>query len=472
MKNQKVKPKSQKVAAVRPAKSANRTQPNKISPQNHKPIIKPLGLVEDVSKAIDFGASVVDTVISTIENPVDGILNKLPNAVAKFADMTSGKSKTLDPTAQDNHISIKGPIYDGSKEEKFISSLKQDLPVLATTQIPSSFSTEFSPPPVRSSTVKVGSETALKLSGSVVIIPLQTNAGDTVDLKRRFSLFVNPGYTYFGDVLSNTAKMFQQCQLVSMSATYITSSSSSEMGSTILTFQNSPNTTYTPTTEVKDLSQRTHFTMGSVTKNITLPLQAVFPRRYVAFADYTSDPKFYGDWTVEGWTINTVAPTSGSKAHGFIAISYEWLFFSRIEDPTIGAAHDLRYLGFEWVKLFARCSSKSLHRALAKFSLYLEDNSEKADHIRYESCKEIRKLVFDTLQPEYGSEDERIADSLGEYLCSKRKLMIMCSAFDLDVPVITQIVRILIEQSPEIGTMMKEYRTEALYQQNNKSKTK
>jgi hypothetical protein len=99
------------------------------------------GIVDDIGRAVDFGLNLADTVVSTVENPIDGLLNKVPNSIAKFADMVNNVSKPLVPNSSEkNQTVLSGPILKESKEEKFISALKQDVPGLQTTLIPSSYS--------------------------------------------------------------------------------------------------------------------------------------------------------------------------------------------------------------------------------------------------------------------------------------------------------------------------------------------
>lgn len=277
----------------------------------------------NVPKLINAGISAVDTVVTTLSNPVDGIVNKLPNTVAKFVDAMG----STNPVVGRPEAIVSGPLTTGSKDEKFVEALKTKMPVVQLQSIPSGFASEYKPPPVSVTETTLAKMPCTKVAGSVVLGQVGTHP--TGGLFQHRSAPLNP-YELGGQIASIGAN-YQKHMWLSVGLFYIPFVSTQYLGNVILTFQNSPVNTYTPTTNINLLSQRTHFTMGSAYKGLTLPLQAEFKQQYNMFATRSSDLKFYADWCFEVWTYQC----SPNITIGVWGITYEVLFFSRVEDPTI-----------------------------------------------------------------------------------------------------------------------------------------
>jgi len=153
-----------------------------------------------------------------------------------------------------------------------------------------------------------------------VIIP------NTASLTKLESRWVFP--SVMSSYLSDVSGLYQQYMFANVAIFYVPSCSTQTPGSVILTFQNSPLTSYTPTSNISDLSSRTHFTMLSYQKGGSLPLKANFARKYLNGAGETTQAmnRWLTDWTMEIWAIgNGDGPTTA----GYWGVTYDVLFFTR-----------------------------------------------------------------------------------------------------------------------------------------------
>lgn len=287
-----------------------------------------------LNKLVNTGLSIADTIVTTMENPVDGLMNKLPNSILKVADMLNDTNKPLVPNAKETFKpQISGQIVSGSKEEKFITGLKEQIPVVTITQLPSSHSADYTPAPLTIKDVVYGKTPCIRINGSVIIEPLQM-AGTPI-LWRNRTGFLNPATTNLGTILSTTANMYQRHLWLNCALFYIPQCPTTFEGNVILSWQNSPNNTYTPTTSITELSQRSSFVQGHINKGLTLPLKGEHKQLYNWFYGTSSDIKFYSDWSYEWWTIGSPF-TSPATTVGYIGMTFDLLLFSRIESPLIG----------------------------------------------------------------------------------------------------------------------------------------
>jgi hypothetical protein len=332
MKNSKLPKKvivSKKVDTKATTKPKPSTQKRLVKPQLNRHMSKKLGIIDDIGKIVELGVSAVDTVVSTVENPIDGIINKLPNTVAKFADAMGGHKVSLDPKAP-GQVSINGPIDSGSKEEKFIDNLKKEIPVIQTQGIPSSFASDYKAPPVTTKDITYQGVNCLKVSGSVVLSTLVVPA--TTGLNRIQTRPLNP--QIFGGQLGALSNLYQRHLWMNVAMFYIPNCPTTASGNVILTFQNSPNTSYTATTAINSLSQRDLFSMGSVYKGLTLPLIGQFKQQYnLPNAGSSSDIRFFADWAYEIWCY-AVGGNPGDML-GTYGLTYDIILFSRIEADNI-----------------------------------------------------------------------------------------------------------------------------------------
>lgn len=299
------------------------------------------GIIDNIGSMFDAGVSVADTIITTMENPVDGLLNKLPNSIAKIADMANTISKPLVPNSnEEKKPVITGPILKESKEEKFITRLKKDIPVVNITQMPSSYSPDYSPAPLTIKDSMFGNTPCVRINGSVIMEGVQA-PDNTGTLHRLRTGFLNPGTTNVGSILRTMTGQYQKHLWLNAALFYIPQCPTTVQGNIMLSWQNSPNNAYTPTTFLTELSQRSSFAQGHVNKGLTLPLKGDHKQLYNWFSTYTSDMKFYSDWSYEWWCIglnNSVGQV------GYIGLTFDVLLFSRIENPVIGLMNTPRQI--------------------------------------------------------------------------------------------------------------------------------
>jgi len=286
------------------------------------------GIIEDIGKVIKVGESVADTIVSTIENPIDGIINKLPNTVATFVDAMGGNKTSLNPNAP-GQVSMSGELKT-SKDEKFVDALKKEMPVVQLTAIPSGFAADYKSPPISITDTKWNNIPSTRVSGSVILGSINNGTGGLV---RHQSRILNP--SIMGGQLASISQLHQKHLWLNIGLFYIPTCSSTQLGQVILSFQNSPNVTYSATANINLLSQRDHFVMSHCFKGMSLPLVANFKQQYNRPSGTPSgDPKFYADWAFEVWTDN-VQTANPATTLGSFGIVYDVLFFSKIESDAI-----------------------------------------------------------------------------------------------------------------------------------------
>lgn len=325
------------------------------------------GIVDDIGKAVDLGLSLADTVVTTIENPIDGLLNKVPNTIAKFADMANNVSVPLVPGAKDSQIKITGPILAESKEEKFISALKQDIPVVQTTLMPSAYSADYAPAPLVIKDAHYGNTPCVRVNGSIIVRQISASDCSGV-LERHTAGFLNPATQNFGNILKTMANQYQKHLWLNVSMFYISNCGTQITGNVILTFQNSPNISYTPTTDIKELSQRSQFIQGHINKGLTLPLKGDHKQLYNFFSGTSSDMKFYSDWSFELWLLGCCS-TDGVL--GYLGMTFDVLLFSRIENPLIGL-NVFSVRSIEFLRAYCGYSTETCFDLLEKIMYHFE----------------------------------------------------------------------------------------------------
>jgi hypothetical protein len=342
--------KGQKFPNLKVIVPSNTRRANPISRKNIGKT-KRLGLLEDT---ISTGLSVADTIVSTFENPIDGLLNKAPNSILKVADMASKVVTSLQPNR--SNIQITGPVVEGSKEDKFIQRLKEDIPIVQVSQIPSSFSADYTPAPLTIKDAMFNKTPCIRVNGSVIIE--QVSMGTVPGLVNNRRGFLNPGVANLGTLLSNLCGQYQRHLWLNTALFYIPQCPTTYNGNVCITWQNSPNVTYTPTTNITELSQRSQFIQGHVNKGLTLPLKGDHKQLYNWFSGVTSDLKFYSDWSYEWYTIGSAFTTSTPV--GFMGMTFDLLLMSRIEHPTIG----LDYFPSNFIHYLSVMSGFTKHKCL------------------------------------------------------------------------------------------------------------
>jgi hypothetical protein len=304
--------------------------------------------------------------------------------------MVNNVSKPLVPNSSEkNQTVLSGPILKESKEEKFISALKQDVPVIQTTLIPSSYSPDYSPAPLVIKDAMYGNTPCVRINGSVIIeaVSAPDCSGSLVPLRRGF---LNPGVSNLGPIMLQMSNQYQKHLWLNTALFYTPQCPTSVKGAVILTWQNSPNVTYTPTTSLTELSQRSSFVLGHVHKGLTLPLKGDHKQLYNWFGTTASDLKFYSDWSYEWWTVGSC---NNDGVLGYVGMTFDLLLFSRIENKLIG----LDVMPKQTLSLLHYSSGYSIDTCaslLSKIQDYFEPNDEdKDDERRFITQSKITKQL-------------------------------------------------------------------------------
>jgi len=340
----------------------------------------------NIPKLLDAGISTVDTIISTVENPVDGIINKLPNTIAKFVD-AMGETPM---TKKDVQPMISGEIINGSKEEKFIQSLQQSMPTVNITQLPSAFAPDYTPQPLKIEDMRSKVGNGIRVSGSAILYSVSAPDGGGA-LRPISRVILNP-YA-IGGQMTQLTKMYQRNIWLKAGLFYIPSCPSTTTGNIILTFQNTTNFSYTATTDINQLSQRAFFKMGAVTKGLDLPLPVKFANKYnIISGAETSDSKWFADWTREAWILNL---SSSAGLVGFVGLTFDIFFVNRVE-PDLPSVLDKMHnravkLFFNFLNVDDIKGNKILSRLVNKdLSLvFQKDGLLTKDHMA------VRNFVYD-----------------------------------------------------------------------------
>jgi len=293
---------------------------------------KTKGLIQDI---VSTGVDIADTVVTTMSNPVEGLLKKLPATILKSVDTIQGIQRAFDPKTKDsNFLDLSGQVLPGSKDERLIEVIKNEIPVISTTLVPQAYASELKAPPVKTTQTTYKGVTCTRFSGTVVLGSARavTGTGET-HVQRNERGWINPQTLALGPILVQQTAYFSKFLPVSITLHYTPFCSTAESGSVILSFFAGVSNNTTLPTDITSLSQREHLIIIPANRPGTLSLSGKFSARYM----YPSfDTRFSADWTFETF-VSGRGLGFNPVAFGWISMTYDFLCFNRMDSIVIGS---------------------------------------------------------------------------------------------------------------------------------------
>lgn len=305
------------------------------------------GIIDDVWST---GKSVASTVAGLAEgNPLS--LLEIPNSVMKVIDTTKNiirnvsqndaKEKVVLPTHSD---------LNTVQDNILIDKLKKTMPVITTSQIPSSYATEYSQPPlvVTERTMPDGRKVT-NVNGTFALPPCSDDG--IVDHLWNYKYRMTPvGGLVFGSRVEALSNTFQMWRLNSTTATFIPTQGTDFVGNYTMNFMEGTDIAahYDTSVGYQDASQREFTQPGTLKQGSTLTYKGKGDWLYI-FNNLSEPLKFFTSTTFGVLTYNYAPPAIGANKVGYVLFSFDLDFMSQSENPLSFNNHMLRMFKGVWI---------------------------------------------------------------------------------------------------------------------------
>ena len=343
-------------------------------------------------------ASVGKTIADVATNPEAGIL-EIPNTILKVIDTSQDVIRNLTESDVKNPVVLDTKADVNTKHNEIIvDKLKQSMPVVNTTAIPSAFRTETSNAPV---TVTESFDRDLgrkivNVSGSITFINALYNASATV-IEGRAGRLLPSDSLIFGSRCAQIADTFQLHRINKITAQYVNQQGTSEPGNVFMLFMDGVDTTtaFAPSATLSDFSQREGYKLFSAGGLGQVSIRG--KGNWLYMDNYNGDdPHFFSDLMfVFGCIGNTVAnvPIAGT-----ITLVFDISFAGAAEASINFLSNVRKSLTQQWltdVNGLGKYSYLTIVNALAKKAM--ESGSEvafiKTAFDRPRQCNTKRELI-------------------------------------------------------------------------------
>lgn len=291
------------------------------------------GIVDDL---LSTGRSVAKTVSGIAEGNPLGLL-EIPNTVMQVVDTTRNiinnvsKSTATEKVIVPNHTDLKT-----TENTIVLNKLKENMPVITTTQVPSSYATEYSNPPLNVTEKVVNGRKVTNVDGAFALTPFLSH--NTIAEKWSYAFRLTPlDPNVFGDRVSSIAKTFQMYSIDSVTAHVIPIKGTDFIGNYYLNFMEGTDIVNQYKDGVvlyQDVSQREFAQPGTIKQGASLTYRGKGDWLYVNDAGNTSEPgvKFFSSATFGTLAFNYSAPV-GPERLGFVVLKFNINFMSAAEFP-------------------------------------------------------------------------------------------------------------------------------------------
>jgi len=274
----------------------------------------------------------------------------IPQTIMKVVNTSSGVVRDLqksDGTSAPERVMLTKSDVTEKQNANIIESLRKSVPVVNTTNVPTSFAGEFTLPPLSTVEKVHNGAKVLNVVGASVGQPLAFHPTDPTVFYNTFTSRVSPidfGGA-FGTRASNIASNFQKWRLNSLTIQYVPSINTTESGNVVLTCLDG--TDIPSSTSLNQASQREMFAMSSVYSGTTLKVRGN-TNWYFTSSQFSSDPiKFYTSWTLQFFTIGNDTAFYNGYA-GYPIFFFDFDVASGAEAPYSFASKLLNTVRIPW----------------------------------------------------------------------------------------------------------------------------
>jgi hypothetical protein len=272
---------------------------NIISRKGHKPS----GLTDiNFGQIIDTAKDVVSTGARLVAGDPTSLLN-VPNTILKVVDTAQSTVKAL---SKDNAPKVVVDNVDVKQLQnaKVIEHLKQSVPVINTTNVPSVYSSEITLPPLKTSERYVNGFKVLNVTGSSMVSTAITfHSVSSLTFFKAYSSLINPvDAIFFGPRVQQYGLIHQKWRLNTIVANYIPSVGTQIAGQVHLSFMNGTSPTDLAATKT-DIAQRESYKPSSVFNQNQLATRGTESFLWCSRAVASSEQiKFFANQQFEVWT--------------------------------------------------------------------------------------------------------------------------------------------------------------------------
>lgn len=300
------------------------------NPPKSKVILNEKGnIIDDI---LSTGQSVAKTVSSLGSGNPLGLL-EVPNSIMKVIDTTKNIIRNVSTTDQKEKVILSNQSEIKSQgDQVLLNKLKTTMPVITTTQLPTSYSTEYSQPPLEITEYSAGNRKIQRVRGTYA---LATCVDDNNSLSTRWNYSfrltpTSPGV--FGSRVNAIADKFQMWRIKSVTASWIPTQGTDYVGNYYLVFMDGTDIAnhYAASITFQDISQREHAQPGSVKQGSNLTYKPVDNNWFYCSNWASSDMKFYSPASF-GTLVYNYVPTVTANRVGYVLLTFDLEFTSASE---------------------------------------------------------------------------------------------------------------------------------------------
>jgi hypothetical protein len=203
--------------------------------------------------------------------------------------------------------------------EVLVKELQKHMPVIQTTNLPSAYSSQFTAPPLisSSSTTKNGVRIT-NIRGSNLFQDFGYASTSAFTFSNSHRLTPTSTVSIFGSRLKAIALNYQRWRLNSFSIDYIPVQPTSSPGQIYLMAYNGVDDSGFAAYSSSDVSQHENFVMTNGSQKASLSVRTIAPWLWTFQSDVTDPLKFYYQWVLADWVSGNANTPAGS-----LIISYD-----------------------------------------------------------------------------------------------------------------------------------------------------
>lgn len=310
---------------------------------------RPSGIADiDFGKIVDTVKDVVTTGTRVIAGDPTSLLT-VPNTILKVVDTAQSTVKAL---SKDNAPKVVVDRVDVGhlQNQKVIERLKQSVPVINTTNVPSVYSSEIDLPPLKTSERFINGQKVFNVTGTSMISGAMIFAAtDPLMFYKTYSALINPvDAIFFGPRVQQIASQFQKWRLNQIVANYIPTVGTQISGQVHLTFTNGTTPTDVASSKT-DIAQREHYKPASVFNQCQLGMRGTESFLWCSrISEPTEQIKFFAQQQFEVWCDGNNRIT-WDKPFGNILLTFDIDFMHAMEYPYSFFSSQERRLQGHWI---------------------------------------------------------------------------------------------------------------------------
>lgn len=291
--------------------------------------LQPSGIVEDL---YDTGKTIAKNVATLAEGNPMGLL-EIPNTILKVVDTSKNVIRNLQGSDVKNPVVVPDKQEVATKnDELVVQKLKDNMPVMTTTQIPGQYSYEMSAPPLTQSSSFDASinRQVHRYSGAYNTGTLAGSYSTPTWI--RAARITPADATLFGPRMRTIAGTYQLWRLNSITLHYVPNVGTDYVGSIMLNINEGTdivNQFVNGSDAPKDVSQREHWNSGPARTPLQLTVKGRGDWKYLYSSAGSEDLKWFSSMTAGAMMYDCV---TGAPSPGQLYVLFDVEFCSAMED--------------------------------------------------------------------------------------------------------------------------------------------